>query len=319
MNLAISTGMVSIFQRVQYALAGTTAGRRFQEQMDVATVAMLTHFKELLVNSPTDVPEEKGALFQQAVEHMEVKAYEEHKTLAQQALVLQTKEVFDVLVRANASTTTGKPNILSITEETPAPSKPEQSLEEFIRQELGYSLSVRNSTIPDAGRGLFLDGHAPAGTAVAFFPGTVYLSEHYRKKYLHVVSNNPYARARFDGAIIDATGEDIPHKNHFALAQMVNHPPPQSTPNVIPMAFDFPPEEPFTTEPFKSFIPNRFIHPPSMLAMYGKRALVHGLVLVALNDIQDEEVFLNYRYNPNMEYPAWYTPVNQDEDLKMWS
>ncbi|CAK4756735.1 unnamed protein product [Aphanomyces euteiches] len=274
MNLAISTGMVSIFQRVQYALAGTTAGRRFQEQMDVATVAMLTHFKELLVNSPTDVPEEKGALFQQAVEHMEVKAYEEHKTLAQQALVLQTKEVFDVLVRANASTTTGKPNILSITEETPAPSKPEQSLEEFIRQELGYSLFVRNSTIPDAGRGLFLDGHAPA---------------------------------------------DIPHKNHFALAQMVNHPPPQTTPNVIPMAFDFPPEEPFTTEPFKSFIPNRFIHPPSMLAMYGKRALVHGLVLVALNDIQDEEVFLNYRYNPNMEYPAWYTPVNQDEDLKMWS
>ncbi|CAK4476111.1 unnamed protein product [Aphanomyces euteiches] len=289
MNLAISTGMVSIFQRVQYALAGTTAGRRFQEQMDVATVAMLTHFKELLVNSPTDVPEEKGALFQQAVEHMEVKAYEEHKTLAQQALVLQTKEVFDVLVRANASTTTGKPNILSITEETPAPSKPEQSLEEFIRQELGYSLSVRNSTIPDAGRGLFLDGHAPAG----------------------VLPRN--------GLLIRALPQDIPHKNHFALAQMVNHPPPQSTPNVIPMAFDFPPEEPFTTEPFKSFIPNRFIHPPSMLAMYGKRALVHGLVLVALNDIQDEEVFLNYRYNPNMEYPAWYTPVNQDEDLKMWS
>ncbi|KAF0694349.1 Aste57867_14760 [Aphanomyces stellatus] len=312
--------MVSIFQRVQYALSGTTAGRRFQEQMDTATVAMLTHFKALQDAKRVDSTEEKAALFQEAVSHMEEKSFDDHKKLAQEALVDQVQSIFDVLVRGKA-VVGQKPNVFSITQENSAPptAKSAQTIDDYVRQELGYSLSVRDSTIPGAGRGLFLDGHAPAGTAIAFYPGTVYLSEHYRKKYLHVVSNNPFARARFDGAIIDASEAAIPHVNPFALAQMINHPPAETMPNVIPMAFDFPPEEPFTSEPHHSFIPNRFVHPPSMLAMYGKRSLVHSLVLVALNDIQDEEVFLNYRYNPSMEYPDWYTPVNRDEDLKMWS
>ncbi|ETV82882.1 hypothetical protein, variant [Aphanomyces astaci] len=289
--------MVSIFQRVQYALSGTTAGRRFQEQMDVATVAMLTHFKALQDANPVAEPTEKAALFEAAVNHMEVKSFDDHKKLAQAALTSQMEHVFDVLVRGKANAGY-KPSVFSITEDsTPAQeAKGAETLDEIVRRELGYSLHVRDSSIPGAGRGLFLEGRATAGTAIALYPGTVYLSEHYRKKYLHVVSNNPFARARFDGAIIDATGEAIPHANPLALAQLVNHPPPDTMPNVIPMAYDFPPADPFQTDPHHALIPNRFVHPPSMLAMFGKRALVHSLVLVALTDIEDEEVFLNYRY-----------------------
>ncbi|ETW10374.1 hypothetical protein, variant [Aphanomyces invadans] len=288
--------MVSVFQRIQYALSGTTAGRRFQEQMDVATVAMLTHFKNLQDAAPNVTAEEKGALFEEAVTHMETKPFEEHKKLAQSALTSQIERAFDVLARGKANVKY-KPSVFSINEDLPSaiPSKTKETIDDIVRRELGYSLQVRDSTIPGAGRGLFVEGRATAGTAIALYPGTVYLSEHYRKKYMHVVSNNPFARARFDGAIIDATNEAVPHTNPLALAQMVNHPPQDTLPNVIPMAFDFPPEDPFQSEPYHSLIPNHFVHPPSMLAMFGKRALVHSLVLVALTDIEDEEVFLNYR------------------------
>jgi hypothetical protein len=45
----------------------------------------------------------------------------------------------------------------------------------------------------------------------ALFPGTVYVPEHQKKpQYLREVSNNVYARARFDRVIIDAKNERTP-------------------------------------------------------------------------------------------------------------
>jgi hypothetical protein len=43
----------------------------------------------------------------------------------------------------------------------------------------------------------------------------------------------------------------------------------------MPLAFDFPPDEPFTTPEFQRLIPNSFVELPSRLAMFGRRALVH--------------------------------------------
>jgi hypothetical protein len=139
----------------------------------------------------------------------------------------------------------------------------------------------------------------------ALFPGIVYVPEHFKKvprpllvsaflllflschcadtndwdgpwqpQYLQEISNNPYARARFDSVVIDAKREcahlastlffsvlavdstlylylhfyvepfstaSTP-RNPLAVAHKINHPPAGSKPNVIPFSFDFPPE-----------------------------------------------------------------------------
>ena len=53
--------------------------------------------------------------------------------------------------------------------------------------------------------------------------------------------------------------------------------------------------EPFTTDEYKNLIPNTFVEMPSRLTMFGKYAMVHGLVFIASTDLEDEELFLNYR------------------------
>jgi hypothetical protein len=51
------------------------------------------------------------------------------------------------------------------------------------------------------------------------------------------------------------------------------------------------------------------------------RGNVVTVALVALRPIQDEEILLNYRLNPNAPagLPDWYSPVNVDEDARRWS
>ena len=45
------------------------------------------------------------------------------------------------------------------------------------------------------------------------------------------------------------------------------------------------------------------------------------VALVATRPLQDEELFLNYRLNPNAPsgLPEWYTPVDPDEDARRWA
>lgn len=46
--------------------------------------------------------------------------------------------------------------------------------------------------------------------------------------------------------------------------------------------------------------------------------VVKGLAFVAIRQIQDEEVLLNYRLNPQVQKPAWYAPVDVEEDKRRW-
>ena len=47
--------------------------------------------------------------------------------------------------------------------------------------------------------------------------------------------------------------------------------------------------------------------------------MVRSIALVALSDIKDEELLLNYRLNPALDAPAWYTQVDPEEDERRWS
>ena len=43
-------------------------------------------------------------------------------------------------------------------------------LRQMLRSELGFSTFVKDSTIPGAGLGLYIEGSAPAGAVVAIYP-----------------------------------------------------------------------------------------------------------------------------------------------------
>lgn len=76
-----------------------------------------------------------------------------------------------------------------------------------------------------------------------------------------------------------------------------------------------------------SFSENTALRPhiPNVL-FRGKDSKVIGsdlalptLVFVALRDLKDEEIFLNYRLSPHVARPSWYIPVDTDEEWRRWS
>ncbi|GLD91639.1 hypothetical protein PINS_up000172 [Pythium insidiosum] len=312
--------MASIWRRLQLLTAGTTPARRFQEEADTGVAAVLMCYRNLRASNTTA---ENAELFQQAVDIMEKKNYEQQKRFVHDEATIQIKQQFAALIKAETMRPRAAQS-LSVSgfgAESDSPSAEEESAsKDPLRELLGFSLTVEPSSVPNAGEGVKLNGHLSIGSVVALFPGTVYLPEHFKKPhYLKEISNNVYARARFDSIIIDAKNESSTPRNPLAVAHKINHPPAELGPNVMPFAFDFPPEEPFESPEYQRMIPNSFVEMPSRLAMFGKRALVHGLVFITTAEINDgEELFLNYRYNPNNPFPDWYTPVDLESDREMW-
>ena len=109
----------------------------------------------------------------------------------------------------------------------------------------------------------------------------------------------------------------------YALAQRVNHPPAGVAPNVLGLAFDYCGSG-HATMPFPkhlcSLVPNEYARKPSLLVEKSRRpdVLVPGLVLVATREVEDEELWLNYRLNPQLPRPTWYVSVDPAEDARRW-
>lgn len=67
----------------------------------------------------------------------------------------------------------------------------------------------------------------------------------------------------------------------------------------------------------RAFVPNVEFGSDPQLA---SPAAVPGLALVAARELRDEELFLNYRLNPNLpNLPDWYTAVDAEENARRWS
>ena len=37
-----------------------------------------------------------------------------------------------------------------------------------------------------------------------------------------------------------------------------------------------------------------------------------------VHQVAEEELLLNYRLSPGMSRPAWYTPVDEEEERRRW-
>ena len=94
-----------------------------------------------------------------------------------------------------------------------------------------HSLLTFKSTIPSAGRGVFIDGFAPAGTVLALIPGKVWPREHLQSASLQTqmqLAQDPRHQLsmRYDDILIDSRHSTYTVvKNLWAVGHIFNHPP----------------------------------------------------------------------------------------------
>ncbi|GAV72250.1 hypothetical protein CFOL_v3_15738 [Cephalotus follicularis] len=125
-------------------------------------------------------------------------------------------------------------------------------------------------------------------------------------------------------------GEVLERRNPLALAHFANHPAKGMVPNVMVCPYDFPLNE----KDLRTYIPNVLFGNADEVNMrrFGSFWFKSGgtrkggsdipvlktLVLVATRALCNEEVLLNYRLSNSKRRPAWYTPVDEEEDRRRW-
>jgi hypothetical protein len=175
---------------------------------------------------------------------------------------------------------------------------------------------------------------------MAIYPGAVYYS-----KFLtaEVLDDNEYMISRYDNTVIDGrdwcrrafdmhqvSTQHVTNSTHtfeqtikrfrnpFGIGNIINHPPPGKLPNVLQIGYDFTDRGP-TALPnhLQAYIPNEIFKPSRL----GKRldTLVQSVVLVATKHLHNEELFVNYRFNPSNPYPSWYVQPDEEEARRRWS
>lgn len=197
-----------------------------------------------------------------------------------------------------------------------------------IKDELGYSLWVLPSSIPNARRGCFLDGRVPVGSLVAFQPGEVWCKE-------HLVTNDPeivqhfddgeedcQISLRFDDYVIDSRQSPVivlsreGSMNPWALGHMVNHPPEQVFPNCHCSMLNYSERAFQSDEKLVKYIPNTYARPLGWQSQFflPEPILMHGLCLVSRRELENEELMYDYRLQSE-QTPDWYSVVRYGDEI----
>jgi len=201
----------------------------------------------------------------------------------------------------------------------------------LIREELGFSVLSLKSTVTGAGRGVFLDGTAMAGSLLAFFPGQIwpkeYLSNAAFSTSIFKDDNNFQLTIRYDDILIDSrkaayTVLNDVKSNPWAVGHIVNHPPRNVVPNCRTVMVNFTEKMKLEASGLGRYVPNTYAREP-MLS--GPKALdrdlitMHGFGLMAARDLSNEELFYDYRLSPGNEpYPKWYYPCDEESLKNRW-
>ncbi|KAE8022991.1 hypothetical protein FH972_008748 [Carpinus fangiana] len=126
-------------------------------------------------------------------------------------------------------------------------------------------------------------------------------------------------------------GNVLERRNPLALAHFANHPAKGMVPNVMICPYEFP----LTEKDMRVYIPNILFGNAEEVKMkrFGSfwfklggsgnggsdSPVLKTLVLVATRALCNEELLLNYRLSNSKRRPAWYTPVDEEEDRRRWS
>lgn len=193
-----------------------------------------------------------------------------------------------------------------------------------MRDEWGYAVVALQSSIAGAGRGVFVDGYAKAGSILAFQPGEVWSKEHLINLPIEVErqleKNDHYQMSlRPDDFMIDSRSSPYTvltgnNTNMMALGHVVNHPTPTKPPNSRCVMVNF--TQDMSLGPtLKPYIPNTYARPRALSltgSLLEREAVdMHGMCLIATRDICNEEVFYDYRLMSS-RLPSWYHPVKDE-------
>ncbi|EGG16093.1 hypothetical protein DFA_09765 [Cavenderia fasciculata] len=206
-----------------------------------------------------------------------------------------------------------------------------------------FSLVIKKSSIDhgEAGYGVHVKGLVSPGTVLAIYPGDTYTASNMDHA---AILENEYMMSRYDGTVIDGrswlkkvdmsiyrskyfseTGtsvseeELLKYRNPFAIGQFINHPsehkqnPNFPHANVIGIKYNFPQTFP---DHLKPYIPHTSVTDTNFFR--DKNIFAKSYVLIANRYIQDEELLLNYRYNPANPYPPWYFQPDILEAKRRW-
>jgi hypothetical protein len=193
-----------------------------------------------------------------------------------------------------------------------------------LREELGYSVVALASSVAGAGRGVFVDGYAKAGSILAFQPGLVWSKEHLVNLPIEVEKelekNDKYQMTlRPDDHLVDSRKSPYTvlteeNSNPLALGHVVNHPTPSKPHNCKSIMLNFTQNMDFGD--LKRYIPNTYARPSTLTIMGGlwdREAVdMHGMCLVATRDVCNEEVFYDYRLMTT-QLPTWYHRVTDTD------
>jgi len=220
----------------------------------------------------------------------------------------------------------------------------------LIQHPEGFHLQIKKSSIahPESGYGVFIYGHTLPGTVLAIYPGKVYSGGSSIPE--DVRHSNEYLIARYDSMVIDGRGWDElalkAHKdrnlltyganleivdgldslkkfrNPYGIGNYINHPPPGTESNVLCIAYDIPMFEdrynPFVIpRELRPFIPNIQVTTDKWFPR--RNCAACSMVVISIKHLQDEELFLNYRFNPALPYPEWYSQPNLEEAQRRWA
>lgn len=201
----------------------------------------------------------------------------------------------------------------------------------------GFSLEIKKSGIKhtSAGDGVWLMGRADVGSVIAMVPGEFYESEQHRHihGYPSLGKDADYMISRFDGTIIDPRRwmkmcrneqdefdmtifSGIQMSNPLSCGHMINHPSRENKVNVVSAPLTIEASE---LSDLRRFIPLVRGQVPDAKSVQESRLL--GVAIVALRPLEDEELFINYRLNPNclQGLPEWYHPIDEEEDSRRWT
>jgi hypothetical protein len=227
-------------------------------------------------------------------------------------------------------------------------------LTQHVKKELGWVPYVNHSSIEKADKGLFIDGYCPRGTVIGLYPGMTYSSsilnklglnnnyvqqlepgkhgviyidgQLWHQKFFELMYNQivpNFDDSKIDGKWLWLNDEESERKyghivgnrfiHPFSQLEFTNHPKQGATSNVIAAPFivkyNFPPS-------LLPYIPNKHFQPPILL---DERGLIRTIVYIAERDISNEEIFIDYRYNPyRLDLPDWYHPLDRESDEIFW-
>jgi hypothetical protein len=210
----------------------------------------------------------------------------------------------------------------------------------------GFRLVTKRSSIAhdEAGYGVFVEGTARVGQLVALYPGLVVAPPEFSPA---IVNHNDYLVSFYSGWIIDGRewfrrgahfderveslaegGIDVPasrvaalrYRNPIGIGSMVNHVPPMTAPNVAFCELEM--SEKDLSPIAAAMLPNDACPPSNLQSRFvwhevdgGKRRTI---ALVALRDVVDSELFLNYRLNPAHAYAEWYWQPDEESASRRW-